>query len=102
VPHLPRFRALALFRRRPPERVERSSLPASETCTKADICRAWGAADPSIAVSDDDRLAFRTYNRRLATQVSDEPRLAHRACREIVRRCFDDGPRLAGRRAHED
>jgi hypothetical protein len=30
VPHFPRFRALALFRRRPPERVEGSSLPASE------------------------------------------------------------------------
>src|SRR6516164_2910894 len=35
---LPRFRALALFGRRPPERVVRPSLPASEnlhkTCTK--------------------------------------------------------------------
>jgi hypothetical protein len=30
VPHFPRFRALALFRRRPPERPEGSSLPASE------------------------------------------------------------------------
>jgi hypothetical protein len=28
--YLPRFRALALFGRRPPERVVRSSLPASE------------------------------------------------------------------------
>src|ERR1700732_729285 len=32
---------------------------------------ASGAAGPSIAV-DDDGLAFRTYNRRLARQVSDE------------------------------
>src|ERR1700680_618037 len=63
---------------------------------------ASGAAGPSIAVSDDDGLAFRTYNRRLVTQVSDEPRLAPRAWRDIVRRCFDDGPRLTGRRAHQD
>jgi len=63
---------------------------------------ASGAAGPSIAVSDDDGLAFRTYNRRLITQVSDEPRLAPRAWRDIVRRCFDDGPRLTGRRAHQD
>ena len=38
VPHLPtRFRALALFGRRPPQRVVRSSLPASENLHKTRI-----------------------------------------------------------------
>jgi hypothetical protein len=37
VPHLPRFRALALFRRRPLERVESSSLRRPKTCTRADL-----------------------------------------------------------------
>src|SRR5467141_755932 len=32
--YLPRFRALALFERRPPERVDSSSLPASENLHK--------------------------------------------------------------------
>jgi hypothetical protein len=35
VPNCPRLRALALFRRRPPERVVRSSLPASKNLHKS-------------------------------------------------------------------
>jgi hypothetical protein len=34
VPHPPRFRALALFGRRPPERVDRLGIPASENLHK--------------------------------------------------------------------
>jgi hypothetical protein len=35
--YLPRFRALALFERRPPERVDSSSLPASENLHKTGL-----------------------------------------------------------------
>ena len=37
VPYPPRFRALALFGRRPPQRVDRPSLRRPKTCTKAGV-----------------------------------------------------------------
>src|SRR4029077_3992279 len=39
VPHFPRFRALALFGRRPQERVDRLVNPASENLRKTGHCR---------------------------------------------------------------
>jgi hypothetical protein len=89
----------------PPRGASQGSPPLHESFplwVKSGYLPASGVARPLIAISDDDGLAFRTYNRRLATQVSDEPRLAHRAGRDIVRRCFGDGPHLTGRRAHQD
>jgi hypothetical protein len=39
VPHTPRFRALALFGRRPPQRVDRIGIPASENLHKTGLPR---------------------------------------------------------------
>jgi hypothetical protein len=39
VPHPPRFRALALFGRRPPERVDRLGIPASENLHRSRLSR---------------------------------------------------------------
>jgi hypothetical protein len=40
VPNFPRLRALALFGRRPPQRVDGSSCRRPKTCTEADSCSA--------------------------------------------------------------
>jgi len=37
VPHFPRFRALALFGRRPPQRVDSIVMPASENLRKTGL-----------------------------------------------------------------
>jgi hypothetical protein len=42
VPNFPRLRALALFGRRPPQRVEGSSCRRPKTCTDSDISRRMG------------------------------------------------------------
>src|SRR5713226_5774511 len=44
VPHFPRFRALALFGRRPPQRVEGFVMPASKNLHKSGRRRSAAAA----------------------------------------------------------
>jgi hypothetical protein len=39
VPHFPRFRALALFGRRPPQRVDSLVMPASENLHTSGLMR---------------------------------------------------------------
>jgi hypothetical protein len=58
VPHFPRFRALALSRRRPPERVEGSSSRRPKTFTQAVISLHARGPDPQAlgSVDTDDGL----------------------------------------------
>src|SRR5882757_1552427 len=49
VPHFPRFRALALFGRRPPQRVDSLVMPASENLHNNGLMQAQETANPRPA-----------------------------------------------------
>ena len=59
MPHFPRFRALALFRRRSPERIQGSSLPASENLHKRGLC-GYPVATVALYGPDDTRATTLT------------------------------------------
>src|SRR5882724_11693227 len=60
VPHFPRFRALALFGRRPPQRVDSLVMPASENLHNKRLVRA--AKRHSITSSAAGRLPESGFN----------------------------------------